>query len=613
VVVGLPGTGSKDMPPMIREKLVEMLYARGLGSAGGNTRDLDPRSMLETSMISAVEVRGHIPPMARKGMPFDVFVTVLPGSQTTSLNRGILWAADLRIMNGILTKETEYNDSMTSATIAAAEGPVFCTPDMQPRTEAPVKRDLRSGVVINGGIVQDELPISLQLYAPSYMLTRQIERAINSRWISRTNPYADAINDSQIMLKIPPEYGNNPAAFIDEILHLYLRQEEPGYALNKARDLIAALAEPEAPHRELSLALQGLGRGIQNEVLRPAYLSPNLNVRFYAARAGAMLMDPDAMIVLQNFARADGNKLQLAAIEAISAAGSVSYTADKEMTLQKLLDNKNTAVRLTAYEGLVNMGATNAIRSGAVGRNFILDLVPSDGPPLIYAMRQGQRRIALIGKPIIIPPNALYISRDRSITVNAIDPNQSAAILPDAKITPITVGSPEPAQAVAAAPNDAKFDRKQSIVLYYRSNLNGKEVTFTVANSLASVISKLGAMPDPRKNFDPNAVYIGASYQEVIEMIGCMTKADLKAEFILQKAAKPILSDSEILSGGILDRNPDSVTEENQQPQPDATTQPETTPAPLPTPPSTTPTPKAADVYRDVELTPLPKDMPALK
>jgi flagellar basal body P-ring protein FlgI len=623
LVVGLPGTGTKNMPPAIREKIEEMLFQRQLGSPTAGTADMDPRAILESSTVSAVEVRGYLPPLARKGTPFDVFVTVLPGSSTTSLNRGILWASDLKLLNGIVTKENEEMP-MDTGTIASGQGPIFCTPDMEPRTSPAIKRDLRSGMVINGGIVQEDQIIRLQLYAPSDMVTRQIERAVNARWPSRGANYAVAENNTTITLSIPPEYGNNGAAFIEDVLHIYLRQDEAGFSIMKARELVAALSEPNAPHREIAVALQGLGSGIQNEVLRPAYLSQNQNVRFWAARAGAMLMDPDAMVVLQTIAKTEGSKHQLEAIEGISLAGSVNYTADKEMTLQKLLDSKSTAVRIAAYEGLVNMGATNAIRSGAVGRNFILDLAPSEGPPLIYAMRSGQRRIALIGKPIIIPPNTLYISRDRSITVNAIDPTDVPAPAADAgKIMPIGVGGaptvPIAAQ-VDAGQNGGQFDRKQSIVLYYRSNLNGKEVTFTVPNSLASVISKLGAMPDPRKNFDPNAKYIGASYQEIIELLGVMTKTDIKAQFVLSEPPKPILSASEILAGGIPDRNPDSFEEVPEQKMPDLNAIPESIPGTLPsTLPSTTPTqpaPKNAslDAYRDVELDPVNnKAMPKLK
>jgi len=53
------------------------------------------------------------------------------------------------------------------------------------------------------------------------------------------------------------------------------------------------------------------------------------------------------------------------------------------------------------------------------GDNFSLDLIDSNGSNLIYARRQGERRIALFGSAIDCVPPLFYRDADGVITMNA--------------------------------------------------------------------------------------------------------------------------------------------------------------------------------------------------
>jgi hypothetical protein len=191
------------------------------------------------------------------------------------------------------------------------------------------------------------------------------------------------------------------------------------------------------------------------------------------------------------------------------------------------------------------------VHTFATGRNFVMDVIPSNGAPLVYATQTGQRRIALIGRPAVVPPSLLYISPDHSLTVSAIDPTDHDPADP----------ALDPVDPTATAPAVTPVDRKESVMLRYQSPLSKKISKIYSTNSLSSVIARLGAMPDIVRNPRPSQPFIGASYEQIIEMVGSLAKDDLlNAKFVLQAPPPPILSTAEVLAGGRPDRNPESVT-----------------------------------------------------
>ena len=65
-------------------------------------------------------------------------------------------------------------------------------------------------------------------------------------------------------------------------------------------------------------------------------------------------------------------------------------------------------------------------------------------------------------------------------------------------------------------------------------------------------------MPNPHaRDFNPYTPFIGATYQQIIEMLAAMTRdQSVTAEFVLEKPTEPILSPSEIMSGGRPEKHP---------------------------------------------------------
>jgi hypothetical protein len=90
--------------------------------------------------------------------------------------------------------------------------------------------------------------------------------------------------------------------------------------------------------------------------------------------------------------------------------------------LRDLLGDEDQRVRIHAYEAVRRLKPMSMV-SVVVGRdpgNFVLDVVPADGPPLIYARRTGTRRIALIAaEGLTLNPPLLYAKPGRQITLSA--------------------------------------------------------------------------------------------------------------------------------------------------------------------------------------------------
>lgn len=537
IVAELPGTGSREMPPNVRAILTDELYKRRVGSYIEGTENIRPELLLSTDKIAVVEVHGAIPPMAPKGTYFDLSLVALPGTQTTSLEHGLLWTTDLKII-GLSESDTSMK------TLAIGRGPVYMervgqtvelasgpttAPATAPATQPGDKLNTRRGRVIGGGMVIDDMPVTLQLYVPSYRITSQIQRIVNARFPGRP-PYASALNDTTVTLRIPPAYHANPQEFVDLVMHMYLGQEAPGFVDRKAGEILRALAEPDAPHRQLGLALQAMGRTIIDEHLRPSYTSENPTVRYYAARAGALMQDVQGMIVLEAIAHDGKDPYRFEAIASIGALGRAGETERATVSLGRLLADKETKVRLAAYEALRATGSP-AVKSYWVPRKFQMDIVPCDAPTVIY-VAQGQRpRIAILGRNMTLSPGMLYTSRDYMLTVNVpeYDAQANAGAAPgavaDDSAKGITIRTGEP-------------PLKDTVTVFYRGAADEKAVTLKAPPYLPVLIARMAYTPDPRaEDYDPYRPYAGVSYQRVVEMLeGLVRQKAVAAEFVLEPA-----------------------------------------------------------------------------
>ena len=85
IVVWPPGTGtgSSEVPPRLRQWLINMMSKKGIGSSRLKASHLRPESFLNSRDTAVVRVDGFIPPAATQGPRFDVVVTALEHTQTT--------------------------------------------------------------------------------------------------------------------------------------------------------------------------------------------------------------------------------------------------------------------------------------------------------------------------------------------------------------------------------------------------------------------------------------------------------------------------------------------------------------------------------------------------
>ena len=140
LVGGLKATGSPQCPPELRVYLEKYILQR-LPKA-----NID--KLISSNNTAVVHIKGIIPPPVAKNQRFDVIVTALPGTQTTSLVGGRLWGANLY-------EKGRFTTALKP--LAKVEGPVFID------TISPAKVDQKTGYILAGATVLNEYKISLAL------------------------------------------------------------------------------------------------------------------------------------------------------------------------------------------------------------------------------------------------------------------------------------------------------------------------------------------------------------------------------------------------------------------------------------------------------------------
>ncbi len=525
VVAGLPNTGSGEMPPEIRHIMMNRLLKNGVGFRSENTGQYDPRQILSSRQISAVDVEGIIPALATRGTTFDLYIAALPGSQTTSLENGLLWPLPLRV---------HLRRAFQSTPIAHGRGPVFCDPFSKSGHLLKPTDLTRNGRIIGGGVVTADLPVLLQLYTPSFRIAALVERIINERYGSFP-PAATAENDVLISLHVPNKYRHDPARFVNLVLHLSLQQDIPGFTQHQAVVLIHDLHNPIAPHRQLAMALRQLGRTII-PILRQHYASTSVSTSFYCLQAGTLLGDQEAIVRMVKIADDPASAFQTSAVHALERCRD---HINATLAFTRLLTMPQPAMRIMGYRALRRIHS-GLIYSQIVGGKFTLDVLPTNQPAIVYVTTTGHQRIAVIGKVPSLVPGSLYISPANTVIINY---SLSTATKPAA------ADAPEPAQAPASGVKKGLFSNAmklspptsrpavEPVELYYRGPLTGRTVKLSCGTQLPGLIIALGSAPNPfSPKFDPRKPYIALSYQRLIVMLYKLCKQqELPAIFHIQK------------------------------------------------------------------------------
>lgn len=467
LVANLDNTGGGPYPTAVRSYMVKEMVRHGFGlKSNDQFAKVRPEEALDSKRFAIVEVRGFIPAGARRDQTFDIVVNTLPSSDAISLARGTLYQTDLHQLG---LRETSPGGSVN--VYSRAQGPVFVNPayalnDKADLTSGGAKLSLRNGVILAGGRCMIDRPIRLQLRQPQRSTARQMEQRINTFFqndadMPRTNEVAAytvamAQDEGIVHVYVPKKYQGDWEHFVGIVQHLY-RNGSSEFSARQARVLADEAVKPGALLKDISFAWEGLGP--------PAlpFIVPLMDttkyepdVTFAATRAAAFIGEPSAAEALLAMAKKPSHPFQLAAAQTL---GAMPNTPGINRMLRELLDSPQTTVRVEAYKTLARNKDT-IVYSKVVNEQFILDIVPSDGPPLIYATRGGLPRIALFGN---------RMSLTLPITFTAL--NSQFQIASD--------------------------ETNKIVNLFYRGREIGKPLSMPSRPDIAEIVARLGGEGEP--------------------------------------------------------------------------------------------------------------------
>ena len=411
LVVGLGKNGSSDCPRPIYDRLLQSLYKQHrFSSSIVGVKDITPEQLIADVDTAVVIVQGEIPAAAVEGTRFDVLVTALPGTQTKSLRGGRLFTADLEVFRPLPS-----GGSISGQVLARAAGPLFMNPFADGESATPANP--LEGTILGGGAALSDRRLRLVLSEPSYPRARQIQDRINARFSGPTKT-ADAMTPSFIQLRVPSEYHEDTGHFLALVRGLYLPRD-PSFEATRVRALAEEIVHPTAPHAQIALCFEGLGRAAL-PALSALYTHPKEYVSFHAGVAGMRLGDHIAGDCLSMHATNPASEYRFAAIRALGEAKGLGGAA---ITLRTLLDDADPRVAVAAYEALLNRHDTAVQSHRVADDNFILDHVPTAATNFVYVKRSGARRLAIFGEDLRCSPPVLYRAPDGSVTLTA-DPDQ---------------------------------------------------------------------------------------------------------------------------------------------------------------------------------------------
>ena len=398
LVVGLNGTGSAECPPQIRAYLRQYILKQLPPDA------LDPHEFISSLDTAVVLVDGIMPRAVAKNQYFDVRITALQGTQTTSLEGGRLYKTDLKA-TGVF--------GMTIKVLARAEGPVFID------TINPSELNKRIGYILAGGTVLDEYKINLALRQPNYRIANTIRNKLNERFGAGT---AKAVSPGQIELKVPAKYSGQKHRFISIVKGMYLFETEESIT-ERISTFVRKLAVEE-DKETYEVGLEAIG--IESVGKLAALLnSSNAEVRLRAARCMLNLGSDVGLETLRQIASTKNSFYRVDALEAIMAAASRN---DAAAISRKLLRDDDFKIRLAAYEQLRELDDIS-ITQELIARDFFLEQITQTLHKGIYVSRSGLPRIVLFGAPLYCRENIFVQSPDGNITINAPPGQQYVTII----------------------------------------------------------------------------------------------------------------------------------------------------------------------------------------
>jgi hypothetical protein len=292
-----------------------------------------------------------------------------------------------------------------------------------PNVDSAAKSSLRFGVIMDGGLVQQDRMIGLRIREPSLKMSRAIEWRIQEGFHD-TN-VAHAFDEGIVQMYVPRSFNGDWEHFHGLATHLFF-DHSPEFSTRKAEQLVQEAQKPEAAEYLLSISYCWEALGAQSlPFVVPLMNNKSPDVAFAATRAAAWLGDSSALTVLMDMARTTDHPFQLPAVQVL---GSMPASPVISQMLRTLLDAPQATVRIAAYRVLARANDPS-IYSKPINGKFVLDIIPSNTAlPLIWASRSGVPRLAIFGnKPAMELPATFSALQDR-LTITSAENERTVKI-----------------------------------------------------------------------------------------------------------------------------------------------------------------------------------------
>jgi hypothetical protein len=355
---------------------------------------IDADEFINSPNTAVVSVQGVIPAIASKNQYFDVRVTALRGSQTTSLDGGRLFTAELKMIGSLGVK---------TRILADAEGPVY----IDKIDDAGI--DNKTGYILAGGKVLDEYKIILTLHKPDFGMANRIRNRINGRFDAAA---AKAVSSDRIEFIVPAKYKQQKQRFVSIITAMYLTQE-PTINAQRINTYVKGLSDSQDKYSN-EIALEAIGNECLDE-LGVLLKSSDEKTRLHAGRCMLNLGSDAGMVALRQIALDKESSHRLEALESITIGAKRN---DAVSISRKLLRDNDFQMKLAAYEQLRKLDDVT-ITQGFVGRNFYLEQITQTEFKTVFVSRSGQPRIVLFGAPIYCTGNIFVESGKGDVIINA--------------------------------------------------------------------------------------------------------------------------------------------------------------------------------------------------
>jgi flagellar basal body P-ring protein FlgI len=398
-VTSLDGTGTKVMPPGIRQQILEMMRRHKVDQ---------PEEVLASADNAVVMVMGVLPPGIGKGEPFDLEVRAVPTTETTSLEGGFLLECDLAQV------VAERGVAGRTDILAMGRGSIFVSPfggDEKSKAAA----DPRIGRVLAGGRALKTRQFRLILLTASVRTADQVVRLVNARFPASAKGTPDP---GRVDLEVPREYQDDKVHFLDLVGAIYLR-ESPDARDQRLNLLLEAVQHGKDLDR-IALCLEALGPSVMPR-LRPLAANPDEAVRFYVGQVMANLQDAQAVSVLEPIALNDASEFQEAAVEALGRLHSGIGLG----ILGRALGAKSTRVRVAAWQAAARI-APRMFVARVFRDKFVLNMVATQGDPFVYVSRTLKPQVTVFGDVAVRPP---VLAETRRVVASAREDAKAVTLI----------------------------------------------------------------------------------------------------------------------------------------------------------------------------------------